>query len=291
MKTHQYIIEASTGQHIGDRKEQQDRVAILSAPRAPGYVLAVLADGMGGSKGGAMAADQVIHTAKLLMAEFSPLTHTVESLLKTLGKEAHTVINLIGYAANNRPHTTFVALMLTPDRKAIWAHAGDSRLYRLHGVNMKEHTIDHSHVEMMVQKGELTREKAKTHRMANLLLNGLGGNAEPFVTLGKYENLMADDAFLLCSDGIWSHFNDMEFAPLIKIKTPREASEEFIKKARQRAEGQGDNCSLIIVKLVSLEPKVPTDKKSASGRNRMSPTRLRAERMGNTTRRRKQSYK
>ena len=286
----QYIIEAGTGQHIGDRKEQQDRVLILSAPRAPGYVLAILADGMGGSKGGAMAADQVIHTAQLLMAEFSPLTHTVESLLKSIAKEAHTVINLIGFAANNRPHTTFVALMLTPERKAIWAHAGDSRLYRLHGVNMKEHTIDHSHVETLVQKGELTREKAKTHRLANLLLNGLGGNTEPFVTIGRYEDLKPEDAFLLCSDGVWAHFNDMEFAPLIMVKTPREASEELIKKARQRAEGHGDNCSLIIIKLVSPEPKQVVEKKPAT-RSRTSATRMRAERMGNTTRRRKQSYR
>lgn len=287
----QYIIEASTGQHIGDRKEQQDRVALLSAPRAPGYVLAILADGMGGSKGGAMAAEQVIHTAKLLMSEFSPLTHTVESLLQSIAREAHTVINLIGFAANNRPHTTFVALMLTPERKAIWAHAGDSRLYRLHGVNMKEHTIDHSHVEALVQKGELTREKAKTHRLANLLLNGLGGNTDPFVSIGRYEDLKPDDAFMLCSDGIWAHFGDIEFAPLITVKTPREASEELIKKARQRAEGQGDNCSLIIIKLVSPEPKTPTDKKPSPTRSRTSATRMRSDRSGLTTRRRKQSYR
>jgi PPM family protein phosphatase len=287
MKT-QYIIEAATGQHIGDRKEQQDRVALLSAPRAPGYLLAILADGMGGSKGGAMAAEQVIHTATLLMTEFSPLTHTVESLLKSVAREAHTVINLIGFAENNRPHTTFVALMLTPDRKAIWAHAGDSRLYRLHGVNMKEHTIDHSHVETLVQKGELTREKAKTHRLANLLLNGLGGNTEPYVTIGRYDDVQADDAFLLCSDGLWAHFGDIEFAPLIMVNTPREASEELIKKARQRVTGNGDNCSLIIIKLVSPEPKAPLDKKSVPSRStRSSATRMRSERAGRTTRRRK----
>jgi serine/threonine protein phosphatase PrpC len=283
----QYIIEAATGQHIGDRKEQQDRVALLSAPRAPGYLLAILADGMGGSKGGAMAAEQVIHTASLLMTEFSPLTHTVESLLKSIAREAHMVINLIGFAENNRPHTTFVALMLTPDRKAIWAHAGDSRLYRLHGVNMKEHTLDHSHVEMLVQKGELTREKAKTHRLANLLLNGLGGNTEPFVTIGRYENVQADDAFLLCSDGLWAHFGDIEFAPLIMVNTPREASEELIKKARERVSGNGDNCSLIIIKLVSPEPKTPVEKKPGISRPKSSATRMRSDRGGRTTRRRK----
>ena len=57
-------IEACTAQHIGDRKEQQDRVAIFAHPKAKGTLLAVLADGMGGHTGGALAAEQVVHTAR-----------------------------------------------------------------------------------------------------------------------------------------------------------------------------------------------------------------------------------
>ena len=57
-----YKIEAGTGQHIGDRAEQQDRVALFGAPRAPGYMMAILADGMGGARGGSIAAEQAIRT-------------------------------------------------------------------------------------------------------------------------------------------------------------------------------------------------------------------------------------
>lgn len=247
-----YTIEAGTGQHIGDRKEQQDRVALLTAPRAPGFMMAILADGMGGSMGGAMAAEQIVHTARQLMGEFSPLTHTVESLLETIVAESHTIIKLIGMSANNQPHTTMVALMLTPDRRAIWAHAGDSRLYRFSGMQFAERTVDHSHVEMLVQKGELTREQARNHRLSNLLLNGLGGERDPYVTIGRHRNLQAGDAFLLCSDGLWHYFNEAEFGPIIAYNKPRQAAEALIKKARERARGTGDNCSLVIVK---LEPR------------------------------------
>ena len=284
-----YIIEAVTGQHIGDRKEQQDRVALLSAPRAPGYLLAVLADGMGGSKGGAMAAEQIIHSAKQLIGEFSPLTHNVESLLETIVKESHTIINLIALSAENKPHTTMVALMLTPDRKAIWAHAGDSRLYRFNGPNFREHTIDHSYVERLVEKGEITREQAKNHRMANLLVNGLGGAKDPFVTIGRHLNLQAGDSFLLCSDGLWHYFSDAEFAPLIFAKSPRDAAEDLIQKARERASGMGDNCSLAIVKLVSPEAKPVLEKiSSGSPRTRSLNPRTRS---ANHTRSRKLSLK
>ena len=68
----QYKIEAGTGQHIGDRQEQQDRVALFAAPHAPGYMIAVVADGMGGKSGGALAAEQVVRTAKQLFGEFYP---------------------------------------------------------------------------------------------------------------------------------------------------------------------------------------------------------------------------
>ena len=249
-----YKIEAGVGQHIGDRDEQQDRVALFTAPRAPGYMLAILADGMGGVKGGAMAAEQIMLTARQNFDQFSPLTHSVEDLLKTIATESHTIIKLIGMSADSEPHTTMVALVLTPERDAIWAHVGDSRLYRFRGPNFAEHTIDHSLVETMVAKGELTREDAKNHRMANYLVNGLGGNKEPYVTFGSFQNLQAGVSFLLCSDGLWHYFSNPELGAAVAMNTPREAAEMLIGKARERAHGKGDNCSLAIVKLVDKNP-------------------------------------
>ena len=64
-------IEAGTGQHIGDRSEQQDRLILIPSKREPGVLLAVVADGMGGHTGGAMAAQQVISTAQQVFENFS----------------------------------------------------------------------------------------------------------------------------------------------------------------------------------------------------------------------------
>ena len=65
-------VDACAAQHQGDRKEQQDRIAILQHARQRGVALAVVADGMGGHTGGALAAEQVIHTAKTCLEHFSP---------------------------------------------------------------------------------------------------------------------------------------------------------------------------------------------------------------------------
>ena len=248
----QYKIEAGTGQHIGNRQEQQDRTALFAAPKAPGYMMAVLADGMGGLKGGAIAAEQVIHTAKQLFNEFSPNTHNIETVLETIAMETHTIIKLSGISSQSEPHSTMVILVLAPEGTAIWAHIGDSRLYHFSGPNFVQHTIDHSYVEGLVAEGKITREEAKSHRQSNLLTNVLGSSKnDPFVTIGHAEGLKVGDSFLLCSDGLWHYFTNVELGAIMAMNTPRIASEMFIKKAAERACGYGDNCTLAIIKLVA----------------------------------------
>jgi len=251
----QYKIEAGTGQHIGDRMEQQDRAALFSAPKAPGYIMAVVADGMGGLSGGALAAEQVTRTAKQAFDLFSPKTDNVESMLASIARDAHTIIRLTALASEKQPHSTMVVLVVTPDRSAIWAHVGDSRLYRFDGPNCAERTIDHSYVERLIGQGMLSRDDVQRHHLSNVLVNALGmDNEEPELTIKRYDGLKVGDAFLLCTDGLWHYFNDAELGAAIAMNSPRQASEMLINKARERAVGTAaDNCTLAIVKLVAPE--------------------------------------
>ena len=252
----QYKIEAGTGQHIGDRQEQQDRAALFAAPHAPGYMMAVVADGMGGKSGGALAAEQVIRTAKQLFDEFYP-GNDVRALLENIVNEAHTVIKLSGVSAEKEPHSTLVALVITPAQEAIWAHVGDSRLYRFSGPNFSAKTKDHSYVEKLVDEGKLAPEEAKYHKLSNILINVLGSSTTPpYVTIGQHSPLKANDNFLLCSDGLWHYFDDAELSAAVAANSPRQASELLIRKARERADGRGDNCTFAIVKLVEPPAEV-----------------------------------
>jgi serine/threonine protein phosphatase PrpC len=248
----QYKIEAGTGQHIGDRHEQQDRTALFAAPKAPGYMMAVLADGMGGLSGGALAAEQVIRTAKQAFDLFSPQTDNVATMLSTIAHDAHTIIKLTAISSEKKPHSTMVILVIAPDKTAQWAHVGDSRLYRFSGPNCAERTVDHSYVESLVRSGKLARAEAQNHPLANVLTSALGSHdSEPEVTVSRYEGLKAGDSFLLCSDGLWHYFSDAELGAAIAMNSPRQASELLINKARERAVGtSADNCTLAIVKLV-----------------------------------------
>jgi len=250
-----YKIEAGTGQHLGDRKEQQDRAALFAAPKAPGYMMAVLADGMGGKSGGALAAEQVIRSAQQLFEEFGS-DDDVITIIQNIVRESHTVIQLSGISAEKEPHSTVVILIITPEKRAVWGHVGDSRLYRFSGSNLIERTIDHSYVEKLVSENKITAEEAKTHTLSNILVNVLGSSsAEPFITINECDDLQPNDSFLICSDGLWHYFTDRELGAVISANTPRVAAEMLINKARERAHGRGDNCTMAIVKL-NKPPKV-----------------------------------
>jgi serine/threonine protein phosphatase PrpC len=254
-----YKIEAGTAQHIGNRPQQDDRAALFTGARAPGYMMAVLADGIAG---GATASEQVLHTAKQLFDEFkpgdNPSIERLSALLRDIVHETHLVIKMNGVATQTEPHSTFAGLIITPARQAVWAHVGDSRIYRFQKAECKARTSDAGYIDHLMETDKLPLESARNHRHSKLLVNVLGNSRkEPFVAIGSHEGLAAGDTFLLCSDGLWHFFTDAELAAVTSKNTPRQASEMLINKAGERAQGKGGNCTMAIVKLVKLPKDVP----------------------------------
>nr|MDP2190181.1 protein phosphatase 2C domain-containing protein [Rhodoferax sp.] len=248
-----YRLTASTGLHKGDRDYQQDQVILLSHSRVSGCVLAVLADGMGGRSGGRKASDQVMMTARQLFERYSPDTDDAAATLMQLVQEAHTVIKLTAISAEEEPHSTVVAFLINPRGDCHWAHAGDSRIYHYHGNKLIKRTLDHSHVQTLVNRGEITEEQANDHPQSNILTGCLGTESDPPVAVHFIPQLRAGDVLMACSDGVWHYFTTAEIGSTLSTLSAREASEFLIEKARSRAHGSGDNLSLVVVKLEPLD--------------------------------------
>jgi len=249
-------IDACVAQHQGDRQEQQDRVSLIPHPKGGGVALAVVADGMGGHTGGVLAAQQVIHTSRNNLDQYSARTESPRSMLESSLHEAHMLIKASRFMNEKDPHSTAVMLLLQPG-KACWAHCGDSRLYRFRGDLPLFHTTDHSYVEQLVAKGKITPEQALVHPNRNILITSLGGNETPKIDYGESEDLQAGDSFLLCSDGLWGYFSDAELGGVMAAYSAREACELLINRARTRAHGEGDNVSVVIVKFAEAPVKKP----------------------------------
>lgn len=243
------IVDACVAQHMGDRKEQQDRVALLPHPRGGGVALAVLADGMGGHAGGAIAAQQVVHTARNNFEQFMPKSEAPQAMLEASLHESHMLIKAMRFVNEKDPHSTAVMLLLQPGKVA-WVHCGDSRLYCFRGDQPLRRTTDHSYVEQLVAKGRITPEQALVHPNRNILTTSLGGSDVPTIDFGQSEDVGAGDSFLLCSDGLWSYFSDAELGGVLSAYSARDASDVLISRARTRAKGEGDNVSLAILRLL-----------------------------------------
>jgi serine/threonine protein phosphatase PrpC len=253
-----YRLSAATALHRGDRLYQQDQVQILVHEKIPGCTLAVVADGMGGKSGGRKAADQVVLTARQLFERFTPKDDDPAELLRQLVLEAHLMIKLTAITAEEEPHSTIAAFLITPALRCDVVHAGDSRVYHFRGPTMIGRTSDHSYVQRLLDEGTLTEEEANTHPQSNLLTGCLGTQQEPPVTLACIDQLAIGDTLLACSDGLWHYFTPAEFGDVVHSLPAREASELLIEKARQRARGAGDNLSLAMIKVEALEKPKPT---------------------------------
>jgi serine/threonine protein phosphatase PrpC len=255
-----FKVTACIAEHIGDRTEQQDRVALITSKRNPNALLAVVADGMGGRSGGRMASDQVISTADHVFQELAESdAGGLRGLLEQIATEAHTVIRLTALSSEKEPHATIVALIVRKDY-AIWAHAGDSRLYLFRGGRLLHRTADQTYAAHLEAEGKTKEAEHAARHLRHVLVSALGVTRPPALVIDEIDHLRVGDAFLLCSDGVWAYFEDQELASLLHSLTPREASEHIVRIARERAQSRGDNLALAIVKLEAPEPpkRLPT---------------------------------
>ena len=249
-----FKVTACTAEHIGDRSEQQDRVAVLTSPRHPNSLLAVVSDGMGGRTGGRMASDQVISTVTHLFRDVAEKdAGGLGPLLQMMADEAHTVIRLTALSSEKEPHATFVALIVRRDY-AIWAHAGDSRLYHFREGRRIHRTEDQTYAAYLRAHGRAQQAIEAESRFSHVLVSSLGLTRPPDLVIADSIDLQPGDAFLLCSDGLWAYFDDGELGETLEQLAPRDASDRLVRLARERARGGGDNLSLAIVKLEPVGP-------------------------------------
>ncbi|MCX7165271.1 MAG: protein phosphatase 2C domain-containing protein [Rhodocyclales bacterium] len=237
---------------IGGRQINQDRVAWLATDDA---VLMVVADGMGGHLQGEVAAQIAIDTvAERFRKEANARLADPGRFLAASLHQAHETI--VRYAAACRipphaaPRTTCIACVVQ-DGQAIWAHAGDSRLYLIHGHTQGParvaHTRDHSIVQRMVDEGSLSHAEAASHPLRNRVFSCLGGDETPHIEVSRTVPLQEGDLIALCTDGAWSPLGEKLVTDL--GRAPLDTSVPHLLDAAEHAAGPGaDNLTLIAMR-------------------------------------------
>lgn len=241
---------AASARHQGDKPSQQDELLLVAHPRDAAWQLAALSDGMGGLGGGELAAQLAIATAAQLFEAFEPEQQSPEALLEAMVNQAHEAIR--GRAtAKLSPHCTLVLALLHTSGTCSWVVVGDSRFYHYERANLVERSMDHSVVQTLMNQGQINGREAEHHPKRNLLVAALGAQRKPPVQVRQGKPLRPHDAVLLCSDGLWGYFDERELGEVLYQFPPQEAVDLLVAGARERARGQGDNLSLIVVKVLS----------------------------------------
>ena len=114
--------------------------------------------------------------------------------------------------ASGMATTLTAALVLWP--RVYIIYAGDSRAYRLHRGMLQQLTTDHTVAEILVAKGQLSREDARTSRYRHILWNHLGGDARLPAPQGVLVDLKPGDGLLLATDGLTNALGESELAEM-----------------------------------------------------------------------------
>jgi serine/threonine protein phosphatase PrpC len=243
------LIEVSveSRSELGRRKSNEDRVGVC---REGSRWVAILADGAGGHWGGAEASRRAVESIESSLCGGDPNFNS-QSLTQAV-LAAHDDIqgahdNAHGIA---RMHSTIVALWIDCDSAtALWSNVGDSRLYRVRAGQAVMLTSDDSVVQRLVDAGLITPEQADAHPQKNQLIAALGIEepVDPH-TVSSPQEVLEGDAFLLCSDGWWSAFDEASLArTLSSSATPSEWLTAMQLRIEEVAEPRQDNFSAIAV--------------------------------------------
>ena len=194
------------------RKENQDAFAVCQHEES-GHTLCVVCDGMGGAAGGRLASRLAVDTFMLEMQKVLRQDMTPEQLREASSYAVTLANRAIRDAAEAsvdcRGMGTTLVSAVSYDGGAVISNVGDSRAYRITADGIARITKDHSLVERMVDRGDITAEEARHHPNRNLMTRALGPDMsalsdEYICPLGPGEFL------LLCSDGLVDTVTDQE---------------------------------------------------------------------------------
>jgi serine/threonine protein phosphatase PrpC len=213
--------------------------------------LFIVADGMGGASGGAVAAEIVVEVLPLLIRQRAGRSRTAgdrtpkQVLADALGELSSQLRRRSEGQTRLRGMGAAVVLAWFRGVRAWIGHLGDCRAYLCNGRLLELLTKDHTVVQMLLDSGELKPEEAPTHPARNQLTRyvGMAGVALPNVRVAE---LQPGDKLLLCSGGLTKTVNDTELFRMLKQRrSPRTICGQLIAAANEA--GGADNVTALIV--------------------------------------------
>jgi protein phosphatase len=214
-------------------------------------LLCVVCDGMGGAKSGnvasTLAVDVFVQEVKRTwVANMAP--DRIDQMLKNAVKLANFTVfdQAQQFEEFDGMGTTLVAALISGDYATI-VNVGDSRAYSITSDDVRQLTTDHSLVQMMIARGELTPEKARNYPGKNLITRAIG--TESVVECDSFHRDLADgECLLLCTDGLSNLVDEQEILfEVVHGLNKQSSSQRLLEIAKKR--GAPDNVTCVLIQI------------------------------------------
>ena len=179
-----------------------------------------IADGMGGQIGGDIASKMACRGMADYYSEittgqghFNYFRTKLRHLKSTLQGVHHKIVDYGRIHKEYDEMGTTLSVLVLLKNKALIAHVGDSRIYRLRRDILEQLTEDHTFAQLFIQKGYMTLEEAAQHPIRHVMTQVVGQGIEDIFV--KMETIERGDTFLLCSDGLYDMLSDIEIKDIL----------------------------------------------------------------------------
>lgn len=209
---------------------------------------AVVCDGMGGANGGNVASETAV---KVISDKLTSGYHigmndnSVKNLIVSAIEAAN--MTLFSMARNNEElsgmGTTVVLAVRNVDTLYL-SNVGDSRIYIVSDSGITQVTTDHSVVQIMLDRGEISPEEAKDHPKKNVITRALGVDPDVRIDYSQ-EQLNENDIVLLCTDGLTNYVDDETILNICRIEDKYKIADKLVELANEN--GGGDNITVVTV--------------------------------------------
>lgn len=210
-------------------------------------ILTLVADGMGGHIGGAIASRTAIES--ISRAYYASPKDPPEALHEAFDAANQAILDKTARQIDLKGMgTTCVALVMVNDE--VWfAHVGDSRIYHLRDDTITRLTKDHSVVADMIDEGLISETEARYHEARNVITKAIGTQPtlDPTISETPFE-VQPGDVFLLTSDGLYDLVEEEEMLEIIAENALDTATQELIRLANQR--GGYDNVTVALAQVI-----------------------------------------
>jgi serine/threonine protein phosphatase PrpC len=236
---HKLLYRSAARTHAGAVRERNED-AVLERPEIG---LWAVADGAGGHERGDYASRCII-TALGEMPSPSSTAQLVDLVRTRLGRVNQELRVKAGDIGPRALICSTIVVLLIGEARSCCLWAGDSRCYLLRAGALRQVSRDHSYVQNLVDRGEITPEAAADHPLAHVVTN-LVGAVDGLTLEERWNQLALGDVLLLCSDGLCDALADPEIAAILRDYPVDAAADRLIEGALSRR--ATDNVSAVVV--------------------------------------------